>query len=595
MKTPSIQITSLLLHPGFRRPSAKANRAQPVETTLCDSAPSDTPDVPGSTGGGRRRRRRLGTVCGILAWLLLLMSTLAPAQEPLHAALVREDPPDAPEPGRTRHEVLLGMGKDVVLEPRAAAEVVVAIFGNAKVRGHVTDTVVAVVGDVEVDGPVEGDVVAVGGSVALLSGARVQGEVVSVGGRVTVDPAAELRGQVQEIQLGHWGLGGLATWIRECVLKMRPLSLAVGWVWLGYAILAFFYLLLVLLFPRAIQACAVAVEERPASTLLLGLLTKLLVPIVGFVLVLTGFGVLLVPVLLLAVVLAGLVGKAGFLVYLGRHMLRGGLKTAPLLGAFLLGLLLLTALYLVPFVGLLTLVITGLWGLGAAVVALWSGLRQEINPASGGGAPPPAMTGPAGAPPAAPLSPAPPAPGSGTTLPGAGPSVSGGSPHPPGATPPPIEGPTASPLPEPASASADLVPAPPRVPPRGEWALPRAGFGERLGAALLDAVVVALLFALVGGPPVGWLLALLYFAGFWTWRGTTVGGVVFKLRVVRLDGRPLRLEVALVRALGAVVSTAALFLGFLWIAWDPDRQSWHDKLVGTVVVRLPQSPPLLCL
>jgi len=116
-----------------------------------------------------------------------------------------------------------------------------------------------------------------------------------------------------------------------------------------------------------------------------------------------------------------------------------------------------------------------------------------------------------------------------------------------------------------------------------------------MGAGLLDLVVVSLLMALVGGLPWGWVVALIYFVGMWTWRSTTLGGVILRLKVVRLDGQPLRLDVALVRALGAVVSLVVLFLGFLWIAWDRDRQAWHDKLAGTVVVRLPQSPSLVCL
>jgi uncharacterized RDD family membrane protein YckC len=53
--------------------------------------------------------------------------------------------------------------------------------------------------------------------------------------------------------------------------------------------------------------------------------------------------------------------------------------------------------------------------------------------------------------------------------------------------------------------------------------------------------------------------------------------------------------VALVRSLAAAFSVIVLFLGFLWIAWDRDKQGWHDKIAGTIVVRLPRSMPLVCL
>ena len=29
-------------------------------------------------------------------------------------------------------------------------------------------------------------------------------------------------------------------------------------------------------------------------------------------------------------------------------------------------------------------------------------------------------------------------------------------------------------------------------------------------------------------------------------------------------------------------------LGFLWVAWDPRKQGWHDKLAGTYVVKRPR-------
>ena len=53
--------------------------------------------------------------------------------------------------------------------------------------------------------------------------------------------------------------------------------------------------------------------------------------------------------------------------------------------------------------------------------------------------------------------------------------------------------------------------------------------------------------------------------------------------------------VALVRALAAAVSIVILFLGFLWIAWDKDKEGWHDKIAGTQVVRVPRSVPLVCI
>jgi uncharacterized RDD family membrane protein YckC len=144
-----------------------------------------------------------------------------------------------------------------------------------------------------------------------------------------------------------------------------------------------------------------------------------------------------------------------------------------------------------------------------------------------------------------------------------------------------------------AAASATAAPLPLST-------LPRPGFWVRIGALFIDAVIIGLLLHLV----LGWseaflgnrlfLLALaLYGAVMWKVKGTTVGGIVFDLHVVRLDSRELDWPTVFVRALGCILSLCALGLGFIWIAVDPGKQAWHDKLAGTIVVRLPKGAPLV--
>ena len=74
-----------------------------------------------------------------------------------------------------------------------------------------------------------------------------------------------------------------------------------------------------------------------------------------------------------------------------------------------------------------------------------------------------------------------------------------------------------------------------------------------------------------------------------------MGGVVLNLKVVRLDNQPVTFAVALVRGLASMLSFLVFFLGFFWIIVDRDKQSWHDKIAGTVVIRTPRAMPLVCL
>jgi len=60
--------------------------------------------------------------------------------------------------------------------------------------------------------------------------------------------------------------------------------------------------------------------------------------------------------------------------------------------------------------------------------------------------------------------------------------------------------------------------------------------------------------------------------------------------VARLDGRPLRWWDAFGRAGGYSASAATLLLGFLEMIWDPNRQTLHDRIAATVVLRGRRSP-----
>ena len=65
-----------------------------------------------------------------------------------------------------------------------------------------------------------------------------------------------------------------------------------------------------------------------------------------------------------------------------------------------------------------------------------------------------------------------------------------------------------------------------------------------------------------------------------------------EMRVVRMDGAPLRFADALVRGLASIFSLAVFGLGGLWILKDPERQAWHDRIAGTYVVKVPRNWPI---
>jgi uncharacterized RDD family membrane protein YckC len=123
-----------------------------------------------------------------------------------------------------------------------------------------------------------------------------------------------------------------------------------------------------------------------------------------------------------------------------------------------------------------------------------------------------------------------------------------------------------------------------------ESGLPRAGFWIRMVALLIDLILIGIIFR--SNTIILPALAI-YGAVLWKLKGSTVGGIIFGLKVVRHDGRPLDWATSVVRALACFLSLIFLCLGFIWIAFDPEKQGWHDKIAGTVVVRLPRGVSLV--
>jgi uncharacterized RDD family membrane protein YckC len=74
--------------------------------------------------------------------------------------------------------------------------------------------------------------------------------------------------------------------------------------------------------------------------------------------------------------------------------------------------------------------------------------------------------------------------------------------------------------------------------------------------------------------------------------GQTLGKRAMGIRVVRkANGAPLGLGLSVARFLARFVNFLTLGFGLLWAAWDPLHQTFHDKIVGTLVVRSAVYPP----
>jgi len=120
----------------------------------------------------------------------------------------------------------------------------------------------------------------------------------------------------------------------------------------------------------------------------------------------------------------------------------------------------------------------------------------------------------------------------------------------------------------------------------------RAGFWRRFAASLIDGILLSIvsgilqaIFGGAGGYGLGTLITIGYFVYFHGTTGQTPGDAALSIRVVgKDDGAPIGYGRAFVRWLVSLVSGVVILLGYLWMLWDSEKQTWHDKAANSVVV-----------
>jgi len=85
---------------------------------------------------------------------------------------------------------------------------------------------------------------------------------------------------------------------------------------------------------------------------------------------------------------------------------------------------------------------------------------------------------------------------------------------------------------------------------------------------------------------VGLILSLVYFTYFHSATGQSIGKGLLKIKAIQTSGEPLNFKIAFIRWGGYFISGLAMYLGFLWVLFDKNKQGWHDKIAGTYVVKV---------
>jgi uncharacterized RDD family membrane protein YckC len=122
-----------------------------------------------------------------------------------------------------------------------------------------------------------------------------------------------------------------------------------------------------------------------------------------------------------------------------------------------------------------------------------------------------------------------------------------------------------------------------------------ANWGQRVAGYLIDYVpiIVFELIGIISRNAIIYLLFILASIGWWIYNrvfqagrtGQSLGKKTMHLRLLsEKTGEPIGAGMAFVRDICHILDSLACYIGWLFPIWDAKRQTFADKIVGTVVI-----------
>ena len=240
------------------------------------------------------------------------------------------EPPALPQPGDferiTYARPVLRIGTPLNLGQNSAVREAVVIMADATIAGQVFGDVVVVLGNVRLEptAVVQGAVIVVGGVATVSPGARLDHDFVVVGGAMDAPAGFTPRGEhilVGPPELGE-AMRQITPWFTRGLLWGRVIVPGLPWVWTIVGIVLLINLAIAFAFPGAVTASAQTLATRPLATAIVGLLSLLLFAPIVTILAISVVGILVIPFVSCALVIAWMVGKVSVAQFVGSRVIR---------------------------------------------------------------------------------------------------------------------------------------------------------------------------------------------------------------------------------------------------------------------------------
>jgi hypothetical protein len=263
---------------------------------------------------------------------------------------------------------LIRLGGSVTVTEKQVVENAIAIGGSTIVQpnGRVTQTAIAI-----------------GGDVILNKGARVDGDAYAIGGKVVQTEGATIGGSNGTFNNHSDGQGMMGMHRDPSELRganrnyflpmyffhasLRIFSAIVG---------AIVGIILLRTAPSFLPNLAATVRQYPGQSALWGMGAIVAFVALNIFLAITLIGIPLIPLLSVIFSLTSLVGALGISLFIGQQVVKNDRQSS--FYRFLIGLLIITVLALIPFVGGIVVFVVSLVGLGSLLTWKFGKIQPPI-------------------------------------------------------------------------------------------------------------------------------------------------------------------------------------------------------------------------
>ncbi len=267
----------------------------------------------------------------------------------------------------------IGVGEESTTQRKQTLRILKVVNDYKLASDETVTTLVIIAGNVELQGRVTGSVLIIGGDIELTPASQVNGTLHVIGGRVDGDIKGVANLQVSNgwqmvtaavhfVMHPHifWGISNQANF-RLTFVK--------------FGLFLVMYLLIVALFPKPINAVSELFGQRPIGSIIFGILTLVMIPLLLAVLTLSIVGVPFMLLVLSLLIPLSIFGKAAIFLTLGSTLFSGRWKPLAVIFSYTLYFM-ATSL---PYIDWVTFLIVNTIGIG---LCLLKGISMALLRAS---------------------------------------------------------------------------------------------------------------------------------------------------------------------------------------------------------------------